>query len=97
MSADAGRLSKIMRQTLTRLANGDVIYEGGDWPDPLWRDAAMTAKPPARNTIKALERRTLVERRRYERNWWENRKLWPDQVIILTDAGRRVAEGGGDG
>ena len=89
MSADAGRLSEPQKQVLAKLASGKrlITWRGLrnavhlDWKDRLERR-------PTWSTVMSLLAKGLVVQ--------EGQTVGAKSAsIILTDAGRRVAEGGG--
>ena len=85
MSADAGRLSEPQRQVLLKMAGGRKLER---WQVGLseWRYDWEPAneRAPSSATIHALTKRGLVREVRTSR---------VGRLIVLTDAGRRVAEG----
>ena len=89
MSANAGRrvrVSDAQMRVLRHLAAGGCLFRETSGYNG-W-DRAET--PPSRATTDALEKRGLL--RVVAIPFAEG-----DRPIIFTDAGRRVAEGGGDG
>ena len=89
MSADAGRLSEPQRQVLAKLASGKRLvkyWRGHKVLCLRWEDGGRV---PGNKTLRTLLDRQLIEHR-------SALVGYPSGDIILTDAGRRVAEGGGD-
>ena len=85
MSADAGRLSEPQKQVLAKLADGKRLFAWRSVRNDMYVDWDTRDKRPTWRTVLSLLAKGLVLQ--------DGETIGPRRApIVLTDAGRRVAE-----